>query len=110
MSKRVNLPPGCVGFDAADGTRPTADKPGGTVIVSDRQAKAIDEGQYGQLGFITGKEPQSFGTKKGMECPKCHRVYNAWNDTCPRCSTDDEPVATVEWDGGLNRPKGPIGW
>lgn len=109
MSKRVNLPPGCSGFDAADGTRYSAQRPGGTVVVSDRHAAAIDGGQYGQTGFITGKEPASFGTKRGMECPRCHRVWNAWNDACPRCSTEAEPVATVPWDGGPT-PNGPLGW
>lgn len=92
MSVRVNLPPGCSGFNCKDGTRYKADRAGGAVTVSDRHAKAINEGQFGQKGFINATGALSFGTKKGMRCEPCGRVWNAWNDQCPRCGTETVPL------------------
>lgn len=85
MSVKVQLPPGCSGFDCKDGTKYTASRPGGSVTVEDRHAKAINSGQYGQQGFISGKGAQSFGTRRGMYCGPCKRLWNAWNACCPRC-------------------------
>jgi hypothetical protein len=92
MSVKVQLPPGCSGFDCKDGTKYTA-KPGGTVTVEDRHASAINKGQYGQQDFISAKGALSFGTKASRHCGSCRRVWNAWNDTCPRCgqATTSEP-------------------
>ena len=85
MSVKVNLPPGCAGFDCKDGTKYTANRPGGTVEVSDRHAKAINRSQYKDRDFISATGAQSFGTKVGQLCESCGRVWNAWNATCPRC-------------------------
>lgn len=85
---KVNLPPGCYGFEAKDGTKYTARKPGGSVEVSDRHAKAINEGQFGQQDFISAKGAQSFGTKGGQLCESCGRLWNAWNHVCPKCDVD----------------------
>jgi hypothetical protein len=87
MSVKVQLPPGCSGFDCKDGTKYTATKPGGSVTVSDRHARAINQGQYGDTGFVSATGAQSFGTKKGMKCPDCNRLWNVWNKTCPKCGT-----------------------
>lgn len=95
---KVNLPPGCSGFNCKDGTRYKANKPGGTVEVSDRHADAINTGQFGEKGFISAKGALTFGTKKGRWCVACKRVWNAWSHECPRCgeaTTAYEPV-----DGG----------
>lgn len=85
---KVNLPPGCYGFDCKDGTKYTAKRPGGTVEVADRHAKAINTGQFGQQDFISAKGSQSFGTKSGQYCEPCGRLWNAWNKTCPKCGVD----------------------
>jgi hypothetical protein len=82
---KVNLPPGCYGFDAKDGTRYNANRPGGHVTVDDRHARAINQGQYGQQDFISAKGAQSFGTKAGQLCESCGRTWNAWNSVCPKC-------------------------
>jgi hypothetical protein len=91
MSQRVNLPPGCSGFDCKDGTKYKADKPGGSVVISDRHADAVNKSQFKEQDFISAQSLQSFGTKVGRYCQKCRRLWNAWNDTCPRCGE-----ATVE--------------
>lgn len=91
---KVNLPPGNVGFNCKDGTRYTADRPGGTVTVDERHAKAINQSQYADLGFITATGALAFGTKRGQYCAPCRRIWNAWNDTCPKCGE-----ATTEWEG-----------
>lgn len=88
MSVKVNLPPGCSGFDCKDGTKYTANRPGGSVVVSDRHASSLNKSQYAEQDFISGKGSQSFGTKIGMECPKCHRLWNVWNTRCPKCDVE----------------------
>jgi len=85
MSQRVNLPPGCSGFDCKDGTKYKADKPGGAVVISDRHAGAVNQSQYADQGLISARGGLSFGTKRGKRCVSCRRLWNAWNDTCPRC-------------------------
>lgn len=92
MSVKVQLPPGCKGFDCKDGTKYTASKAGGFVDVSDRHAKAINQGQYGEQHFISATGQQSFGTKVGQQCPSCSRVWNAWNKTCPKCEVETVTV------------------
>jgi hypothetical protein len=89
---KVKLPPGCVGFDTTDGRKLNANKPGGTIEVSQRDADAINKGQYGQTGFISAKGAQSFGTKKGQLCPACGRIWNAWNKTCPKCEVETTTI------------------
>lgn len=85
MTVKVKLPPGCSGFDCADGTKYTANRKGGTVEVSDRHASAINKGQYGETGFVSAKGALSFGTKEGRWCSNCNRIWNSWNKSCPRC-------------------------
>lgn len=82
---KVQLPPGCKGFDCKDGTKYTASRPGGSVTVEDRHANAINTGQFGQRDLISAKGAQTFGTKKGKYCLPCKRLWNAWNVECPRC-------------------------
>lgn len=91
MSVKVQLPPGCYGFDCKDGTKYTG-KPGGSVEVSDRHAKAINQGQYGDKGLVSAKGQMSFGTKRGQLCEPCGRLWNAWNKTCPKCATETVTV------------------
>lgn len=88
MSVKVQLPPGCKGFDCADGTKYTAKKAGGSVEVSERHAAAINGGQYGQTNFISAKGALSFGTKNGRWCRTCNRLWNAWNHTCSKCGSE----------------------
>lgn len=88
MSVKVQLPPGCSGFDCKDGTKYTAGRPGGSVTVSDRHANAINTGQYGRTDFISAKGSESFGTKRGQWCEHCNRTWNAWNFVCPKCGAE----------------------
>lgn len=92
MTTKVQLPPGCSGFDCKDGTKYTANRPGGQVEVSDRHASAINASQYAEQDFISAKGQLSFGTKRGQECVACRRTWNAWNVTCPRCGADTVAV------------------
>ena len=92
MSVKVNLPPGCRGFDCKDGTKYTSAKPGGSIEVEDRHAAAINKGQFGETGLVVAKGSQSFGTKRGQECKPCGRIWNAWNDTCPRCGAPTSAI------------------
>lgn len=87
MSTKVQLPPGCSGFDCKDGTKYSASRPGGSVTVDDRHASAINTGQYGDTGLVSAKGALSFGTKRGQWCRACHRLWNAWNHECPKCGT-----------------------
>ena len=84
---KVQLPPGCYGFDCKDGTKYTG-KPGGTIDVSDQHAKAINQGQFGETGLVSAKGALSFGTRKGRLCETCNRLWNAWNHTCNKCGAD----------------------
>jgi hypothetical protein len=94
MSTKVQLPPGCYGFDCKDGTKYTG-RPGGSVTVSDRHAKALNQSQFGGDANLVGNVGRvSFGTKKTRVCAPCGgRRWNAWNETCPRCG---EPCELVE--------------
>ena len=85
MSVRVTLPPGCEGFNMQDGTRYSA-KPGGTVNVAERHARAVDKQIGGDAGLAYAGGFRGFlGTKKGRWCATCARVWNAWSQECPRC-------------------------
>lgn len=92
---KVNLPPGCYGFECSDGTKYTARKPGGAVDVLDHHASDINKGQFGQQDFISATGSLAFGTKRGKECLACHRVWNLWNHTCPKCDAVTVPWPTV---------------
>jgi hypothetical protein len=92
VSVKVQLPPGCSGFDCKDGTKYTASRPGGSITVDDRHASAINRGQFGSTGLVEAKGAVSFGTKNGQRCDPCGRLWNAWNKICPRCG---EPTRAV---------------
>lgn len=91
----VNLPPGCRSLQMQDGQRYVAGRAGGHVTVSDDHAAAIDKvSGNGTAGLVTGKFRAFGGGKKaGRWCRSCQpaRLWNAWNDTCPRCGAATEP-------------------
>lgn len=76
---RVTLPEGAKGV-AADG-RYTA-RPGDQVSVSPAHAAAIE--RFRRSGPSRG-EAFALGTKGGRLCTSCRRLWNAWNELCPRC-------------------------
>jgi len=92
MSVKVQLPPGCSGFDCKDGTKYTANKPGGSITVDERHANAINSGQFGDTGLVSAKGALSFGTKKGRLCETCNRLWNVWNHTCNKCGAETVEV------------------
>jgi hypothetical protein len=86
MVVRVNLPPGCDGLNMEDGTRYSAPQSGGTVTVADHHARAIDKlSTGGNAGLVSASFRGHLGTKRGQWCEACARIWNAWNDTCPKC-------------------------
>ncbi|MFE3933172.1 hypothetical protein ACFXPJ_05070 [Streptomyces goshikiensis] len=88
MPARVHLPTGCSGLDFRDGSRYTSDQPGGTVVVADQHAAAINAGPGRVDGLVSARGWMSLGTKRGRWCAACRRLWNAWSTTCPRCSAD----------------------
>lgn len=93
----VNLPPGCKQLAFADGGRPAVgDRAGGRAEVSDSRARMIDQmsgnGDAGLVGRATFHEFTT-GTRAGRWCTTCQpaRLWNAWNQTCPRCGAATEP-------------------
>ncbi|MFK0203678.1 hypothetical protein [Streptomyces lavendulae] len=88
MPARVHLPPGCSGLDFRDGTRYTASRPGGTVVVRDAHAAAVNAGPRRENGLLSARGAISVATKRGRWCSGCRRLWNAWSTTCPRCSAD----------------------
>lgn len=80
---KISLPDGCKGLDFPDGSK-VSGKGGGSVEVSEAQARQIDNSWYGRSNVMGGQKLQ-FGTRKGMRCRPCKRLWNAWNDVCPRC-------------------------
>ncbi len=92
----VNLPPGNRGLHMEDGTRYKATRPGGRVEVSGEHAAAIDRmSGNGTAGLITASfRVFGGGACAGRWCKSCKpaRLWNAWNDTCPRCG------AATEWE------------
>lgn len=90
MTVRVELPPGCEGFNMQDGTRYAA-KAGGTVNVDERHAKAVNRQIGGEGGLAYAGGFRGFlGTKKGRWCGACCRIWNAWSHQCPKCGADTE--------------------
>ncbi len=87
MSVRVKLPPGCSGVDSRDGTKYTAARPGGTVVVEDQHAAEMARSKRtgSDNGMLSLKEGWSFGTKGSRWCEACRRLWNSWSLTCPRC-------------------------
>jgi hypothetical protein len=94
MSTRVNLPPGCSGFQVG-GTH-YEDRPGGHVDVADHDAPAVNRMLgNGDAGLLSAKGRHYIGTKKGRRCTGCGRLWNVWSLTCPRevCGAPTEPEA-----------------
>jgi hypothetical protein len=87
MPTRVQLPKGCTGLDARDGKRYDATRPGGSVVIEDRHASqlAASANSNRSTGLLSANQPLSFGTKAGRWCAACRRLWNVWNDSCPRC-------------------------
>jgi hypothetical protein len=90
---RVRLPDGCTGLDMANGRKYTAEKPGGTVDVTARDARYIDTSWYGQgqAGIMRGGPAFTLGTKTGRWCLPCKRLWQAWSSQCPRCGQATQP-------------------
>lgn len=94
MGVKVNLPPGCAGLDLKDGSRYNARRaPGGgrMVEVSERHARAINSGQFGEQGLMDAHERSQIGTKKGRWCKPCGRIWQAWTTTCHKCGGETVP-------------------
>jgi hypothetical protein len=93
MTVRVNLPPGCVGFNTKDGHKYTA-KPGTHVYVEDHHAKALKSNDYAAAGLVEAG-PEKFFTDRtkttGRWCKKCNRLWNAWNFDCGKCGEATVP-------------------
>ena len=88
---KIQLPPGCRGFDMKDGTRVTAAREGGTVTVDDRHASANAKSQFaGDGNLLTATGAVTLGTKKGKKCPSCSRLWNNWTTVCHSCGTETE--------------------
>ena len=92
---RVNLPPGCSSLQMEDGSRYKAGRPGGAVTVSDSHAAAIDRVSGNGTAGLVSAGFRVFGSspKAGRWCNHCQpaRLWNAWNDFCPKCNAPTEP-------------------
>lgn len=90
MSTRVQLPPGCSGITAEDGTKYRAPK-GGSVVLEDQHASAIKKG-IGTAGQILSADfTVTIGTKRGQWCLNCKRLWQAWSLACPKCGDGTIP-------------------
>jgi hypothetical protein len=95
---KVNLPPGCMGFKAKDGTRYVA-KAGTHVDVADHHMPALRSQDYASAGLVdAGPEKLYIQDKKkqGRWCKTCNRLWNAWNKVCTKCGGDTIPEAEME--------------
>lgn len=98
---RVNLPPGCMGFKADDGTRYVA-KPGTFVDVADHHIAALKGNNYAQAGLVDAG-PEKHFVRKGPEgrwCPSCpcNTIYHSWTKTCPACGAETVPESEMARD------------
>lgn len=87
---RVNLPPGCMGFKADDGTRYTA-RPGTHVDVDERHLPALRNQQYASAGLVDAGPEKQFvkdDRQRGRWCTTCVRLWHAWAATCSRCGNE----------------------
>ena len=94
MTTRIQLPPGCSGLDSRDGTRYTASRPGGSVVIEDQHAaemKRSKRSRDSSSGLLSLKQSFSFGTREGRRCETCRRTWNGWSFTCPKCGADTVP-------------------
>jgi hypothetical protein len=86
----VSLPPGCCGFNSADGSTIRA-KSGGKAELTDAQYSRLKQSDHVKIGMISADGAVSIGTKKGRVCPGCHFRAQAWTTLCPRCDTATVP-------------------
>jgi lipopolysaccharide biosynthesis regulator YciM len=93
MTTKVNLPPGCYGTEMADGTKYTAKKPGGTIDMADRHARAMDKSQHAGIGLLSSTHSFRLATKNGRHCPACGFSAQCWSKSCPRCDQPTVPDA-----------------
>lgn len=87
---RVNLPPGCCGFKAEDGTRYMA-RPGTHVDVDERHIPALQSQQYAQAGLVDAGPEKQFirdQKKQGRWCRKCNFLGHSWMKSCSKCGGD----------------------
>ncbi|HEV2355691.1 MAG TPA: hypothetical protein VGR89_15695 [Puia sp.] len=89
---RVNLPPGCMGFKAQDGTRYTA-KPGTHVEVADHHMAALKNNDYAQAGLVNAGAEKYFvkSIPSGRWCRECNFTGYAWMETCSKCGMQTIP-------------------
>lgn len=95
---KVNLPPGCMGFKAEDGTRYVA-RPGTHVDVDERHIPALQAQNYAQGGLVdAGPEKQFINGKRGRWCPHCpcNTIFHNWTKTCPKCGGETVPEDQME--------------
>ena len=94
---RVNLPPGCMGFKASDGTRYMA-KAGTFVNVDDKHMPALQAQDYATAGLVDAGPEKLFSRRKGdgRWCGTCRRLWNRWNLVCPRCDGETIPEDEME--------------
>lgn len=96
---RVNLPPGCMGFKAQDGTRYVA-KPGTFVDVADHHLAALKNNNYAQGGLVDAGPEKLYikGGPQGRWCPSCpsNTIHHSWTRTCPKCGADTVPESEME--------------
>ena len=97
MTQRVNLPPGCMGFKATDGTRYTA-KAGTFVNVEDKHIGALRAQDYASAGLVDAGPEKLFTVRKGdgRWCVACCRLWNRWNPVCPKCDGETVPEDEME--------------
>jgi hypothetical protein len=86
---RINLPAGCYGVKLP--TREVNDKPGGSISVTDQEARWISKSSNGKLGIVGSTQTLSVGTKAGRWCVMCHRLWQSWSHACPRCGEETRP-------------------
>lgn len=96
MSIRVNLAPGCSGFQMEDGSHYKAGRPGGHVDVEDHHAPYINRlAGNGDAGLLSAKGRHFLGTKKGRWCATCRFLAQGWSTVCPRCGRPTVPEPPV---------------
>jgi hypothetical protein len=95
---KVNLPPGCVGFKADDGTRYMA-KPGTHVDVAEHHMAALKNQDYASAGLVDAGAEKIVvhGGPEGRWCPECpcNTIYHSWTKSCPRCGAETVPESEM---------------
>jgi Zn finger protein HypA/HybF involved in hydrogenase expression len=95
---RVNLPPGCMGFKAQDGTRYMA-KPGTFVDVADHHMAALKNNDYAVAGLVDAGAEKHFikGGPQGRWCPWCpnNTIWHSWTKKCPACGMETVPESEM---------------